>query len=44
VLAALNIPPLIARMRSEEKLLSARFGQEYENYRNRTARLIPGLY
>ena len=43
-LAALNIPPLIARMRSEEKLLSANFGQEYENYRSRTARLIPGLY
>jgi len=44
VLAMLNIPPLIARMRSEERLLSATFGQDYENYRNRTARLIPGLY
>ena len=44
VLAALNIPPLIARMRSEERLLSATFGQDYENYRSRTARLIPGLY
>jgi protein-S-isoprenylcysteine O-methyltransferase Ste14 len=44
LLAALNIPPIVARMRSEEKLLHAHFGEEYEAYRARTWRLIPGLY
>jgi protein-S-isoprenylcysteine O-methyltransferase Ste14 len=44
LLAALNIPPLIARMNSEERLLRAQFGQEYEAYRARTWRLLPGLY
>jgi protein-S-isoprenylcysteine O-methyltransferase Ste14 len=44
LLAALNILPLVARIRSEEKLLRAHFGQEYEAYRSRTWRLIPGLY
>ena len=44
LLAALNIPPLVARMHSEEKLLHAQFGQEYEAYRARTWRLLPGIY
>jgi protein-S-isoprenylcysteine O-methyltransferase Ste14 len=44
VLAALLIPPLLARIRAEEALLSTEFGQEYEAYRARTSRLIPGLY
>jgi protein-S-isoprenylcysteine O-methyltransferase Ste14 len=44
LLAVLNIPPLIARMNSEERLLQAQFGQEYEAYRARTRRLLPGLY
>jgi protein-S-isoprenylcysteine O-methyltransferase Ste14 len=44
LLAVLNIPPLIARMNSEERLLQAQFGQEYEAYRARTWRLLPGLY
>jgi protein-S-isoprenylcysteine O-methyltransferase Ste14 len=44
LLAALNIVPLVARIRSEEKLLRAHFGQEYEAYCARTWRLIPGLY
>jgi protein-S-isoprenylcysteine O-methyltransferase Ste14 len=44
LLAALNIPPIVARIRSEEKLLRAHFGEEYEAYRARTWRLIPGLY
>jgi protein-S-isoprenylcysteine O-methyltransferase Ste14 len=44
LLAALNIPPLVARMRSEERLLSAEFGDEYEVYRARTWRLLPGIY
>ena len=44
LLAALNIPPLIARMNSEERLLHTQFGQEYEAYRARTWRLLPGVY
>jgi protein-S-isoprenylcysteine O-methyltransferase Ste14 len=44
LLAALNIPPIVARIRSEEKLLRAHFGEEYEAYRVRTWRLIPGVY
>jgi protein-S-isoprenylcysteine O-methyltransferase Ste14 len=44
LLAVINIVPLVARIRSEEALLSSQFGQEYEAYRARTWRLIPGVY
>ena len=44
VLAALMIPPLIARIHAEERLLTSQFGAEYEVYRRKTWRLIPGLY
>ena len=44
ILAVLLVPPLIARIRSEEALLASHFGAEYEAYRARTARLIPGIY
>jgi protein-S-isoprenylcysteine O-methyltransferase Ste14 len=44
ILAALIIPPLLARIRSEEALLRAQFGEQYEAYCRRTARLVPGLY
>ncbi|MBS7544345.1 methyltransferase family protein [Ancylobacter oerskovii] len=44
VLALLLVPPLIARMNAEEALLRATFGADYDAYRARTARLIPGLY
>lgn len=44
VLSALFIPPLVVRMNAEEALLLARFGEEYEAYRKRTSRLIPGVY
>jgi protein-S-isoprenylcysteine O-methyltransferase Ste14 len=44
LLAALLIPPLLARMRAEERLLRTQFGAAYESYCARTARLIPGLY
>jgi protein-S-isoprenylcysteine O-methyltransferase Ste14 len=44
LLTALILVPLVARMRSEEALLSARFGPRYDAYRARTWRLIPGLY
>jgi protein-S-isoprenylcysteine O-methyltransferase Ste14 len=44
LLAALMIPILIARIRAEEALLLSHFGAEYDAYRARTWRLIPGLY
>jgi protein-S-isoprenylcysteine O-methyltransferase Ste14 len=44
LLTLLFIPPLIARMRAEERLLRSQFGEAYEAYRSRTARLIPGVY
>jgi protein-S-isoprenylcysteine O-methyltransferase Ste14 len=44
LLVALMIPPLIARIRSEERLLRSQFGAEYDAYCARTSRLIPGLY
>jgi protein-S-isoprenylcysteine O-methyltransferase Ste14 len=43
-LTVLTIPPILARIRAEERLLSAHFGAEYEAYRARTSRLIPGIY
>jgi protein-S-isoprenylcysteine O-methyltransferase Ste14 len=44
ILAALIIPPILARIRSEEALLRAQFGEQYEAYCRRTSRLIPGIY
>jgi protein-S-isoprenylcysteine O-methyltransferase Ste14 len=44
LLAALMIPPLLARIRAEERLLREEFGAEYDAYRARTSALIPGLY
>jgi protein-S-isoprenylcysteine O-methyltransferase Ste14 len=44
LLTALLIPPLLARIRAEEKLLHTQFGAGYDSYRARTSRLIPGLY
>ena len=44
MLTVLLIPPLLARINSEERLLQTQFGREYETYRNRTWRLIPWLY
>jgi protein-S-isoprenylcysteine O-methyltransferase Ste14 len=44
ILTALNIPPLVARIHAEEKLLRSQFGSEYDAYCARTWRLIPGLY
>jgi protein-S-isoprenylcysteine O-methyltransferase Ste14 len=44
LLVAPMLPPLIARMRSEEALLRTQFGDEYAAYCARTWRLIPGLY
>ena len=44
VLTALMLPPLVARMGSEERLLQEQFGEAYAAYRERTWRLIPGVY
>jgi protein-S-isoprenylcysteine O-methyltransferase Ste14 len=44
LLTVLTILPLVARIRSEEALLHMQFGAEYDAYRARTSRLIPGLY
>jgi protein-S-isoprenylcysteine O-methyltransferase Ste14 len=44
ILAALMVPPLLARIRAEEALLRTQFGDAYDAYRHRTSRLIPGLY
>ena len=43
-LTAALIPPLLARIRAEEALLRSEFGAEYDAYRSRTWRLIPGLF
>ncbi len=44
ILAALVIPLMLARIRSEEALLRAQFGEQYDAYCRRTWRLIPGIY
>jgi len=44
LLTALLIPPLLARIHAEERLLRAQLGDEYGTYCARTSRLIPGLY
>lgn len=44
LLTALIIPPIIARIRAEERLLRTHFGAEYDAYCARTSRLIPGFY
>lgn len=45
LLTALLLPPLVARIRSEEALLRSHFGSEYERYCAQTRwRLVPGIY
>jgi protein-S-isoprenylcysteine O-methyltransferase Ste14 len=44
LLTFLTIPPILARIHAEEALLRKQFGAEYDAYRTRTPRLIPGLY
>jgi protein-S-isoprenylcysteine O-methyltransferase Ste14 len=44
LLTVLSIPPLLARIRAEEMFLRTQFGADYDAYRARTSRLIPGLY
>jgi protein-S-isoprenylcysteine O-methyltransferase Ste14 len=44
IIAALMLVPVVGRIRAEERLLRAHFGAEYDTYRARTARLVPGIY
>lgn len=44
LLTALSILPILARIRAEERLLRTQFGDEYDAYRARTSRLLPGIY
>jgi len=44
LLTALLVPPLLARIHAEENLLHSQFGEQYDAYRARTSRLIPGIY
>ncbi|HVW68609.1 MAG TPA: isoprenylcysteine carboxylmethyltransferase family protein, partial [Steroidobacteraceae bacterium] len=44
LITALLLIPLLARIRAEERLLAEHFGVEYASYRNRTWRLVPGIY
>ena len=44
LVSLLLVPPLVARMNSEEALLQSEFGAQYAAYRRRTWRLLPFLY
>jgi protein-S-isoprenylcysteine O-methyltransferase Ste14 len=44
LLSILLVPPLIARIHAEERLLRSQFGDQYDAYCKRTSRLIPGVY
>lgn len=44
ILTVVTLVPLVARINAEERLLRSQFGEEYDAYRARTSRLIPGLY
>lgn len=44
ILTAVTLVPLLVRINAEERLLHSQFGEEYDAYRAKTSRLIPGLY
>ncbi|QYY31670.1 isoprenylcysteine carboxylmethyltransferase family protein [Cupriavidus pinatubonensis] len=44
VLTMLMIPPLVARIHAEEALLRSQFGAEYEAYRAKTWKMLPGVF
>jgi len=44
LLATMMIPPILARIDAEERLLRSQFGSEYEAFCARTSRLIPRVY
>jgi protein-S-isoprenylcysteine O-methyltransferase Ste14 len=44
LVSLLLVPPLVARMNSEERLLESEFGERYGSYRQCTWRLVPFVY
>ncbi len=44
LLALAMVPVLVVRIEAEERLLANEFGEDYEAFRRRTARLIPGVW
>jgi protein-S-isoprenylcysteine O-methyltransferase Ste14 len=44
LLAAALVPPVLARIHAEERLLQSQFGDVLVAYRTGTSRLIPGIY
>jgi protein-S-isoprenylcysteine O-methyltransferase Ste14 len=44
LLAVSTLVPLVGRIVAEERLLRTQFGSEYDAYRARTSRLIPGVW
>jgi protein-S-isoprenylcysteine O-methyltransferase Ste14 len=44
LLALATLVPLVGRIVAEERLLQTQFGREYDAYRARTSRLIPGVW
>ncbi|MGA7872016.1 MAG: isoprenylcysteine carboxylmethyltransferase family protein [Candidatus Binatus sp.] len=44
LIAAILVPPLVARIHAEEAMLRSQFGAEFDTYCARTYRLIPGVY
>jgi protein-S-isoprenylcysteine O-methyltransferase Ste14 len=44
LVSLLLVPPLVARMNSEEALLESEFGERYADYRRHTWRLLPFIY
>ena len=44
LLFALLLPPLLSRIRAEERLLETQFGDEYRAYVTRTSRLVPRIF
>jgi protein-S-isoprenylcysteine O-methyltransferase Ste14 len=44
LLALLTLVPLVGRIVAEERLLQSQFGSEYDAYRARTSRLVPGVW
>jgi protein-S-isoprenylcysteine O-methyltransferase Ste14 len=44
LLALGTLVPLVGRIVAEERLLQTQFGSEYDAYRARTSRLIPGVW
>ena len=44
IFAVISIVVLLFRIKVEEKMLGDHFGEEYEEYRRKTKKLIPYVY